>query len=152
MLAAGKKCTDIARELHIAPAKLRRFYRAEMTAAGRRGVPHVPTPEMRQAVGVMMLTGVSQERIARALRIKTTALKKYYAQELDEAVDKANSAVVSNLYQIAIGKSPQAMAAAAFWCKTKMGWRETSKVEATVDGAGGLIVFSGCLLEHDKTV
>jgi DNA invertase Pin-like site-specific DNA recombinase len=152
MLARGDNCISIARKLRCAPATLRRFYRKEMTAAGRGGVAHVPTREMRQAIGAMVLTGVPQLRIANALHIKVDTLKKHYSRELDESMDKANTAVVSNLYKIATSRTPQAMPAAIFWAKCKLGWKETSKVEATVDGAGGLIVFSGCLLEHDKTV
>jgi hypothetical protein len=114
---------------------------------------HVPTEPARQAVKAMVITGIPLTRVASALGMDGGTLRRHYRAEIDESADKANTAVISNLYRIATGKTPQAMPAAIFWAKTKLGWRETSKVEATVEGGGGaLIVYSGCLKAHDETI
>jgi mannose/fructose/N-acetylgalactosamine-specific phosphotransferase system component IIC len=117
-----------------------------------RGIPHVPSEPARQAVRAMVITGIPLTRIASALKMKITTLNRYYQAEIDESADRANTQVVANLHRIAIGKSPQAMAAAAFWCKTKMGWRETSRVEADIVDRKELIIYSGALAEHDRTI
>jgi len=118
-----------------------------------RGKPsHVPSDAVRQAVKAMVITGIPLSRISSALKMKVETLKKHYQPEIDESADKANTQVVSNLFRIATGKSPQAMAAAAFWCKTKMGWRETSKVEVGGSDGKQLIIYSGALAKHDATI
>ena len=38
---------------------------------------------------------------------------------------KANSAVAQSLFKKATGDGPQSVAAAIFWAKTRMGWKET---------------------------
>jgi hypothetical protein len=100
----------------------------------------------------MVITGVPLTRIASALSIAPSTLRKFYSKEIDESADQANTQVVANLFRIATGKTPSAAASAMFWCKTKLGWREASKVEVGSEAGTALIVYSGCLKVHDETM
>lgn len=77
--------------------------------------------------------GFPHEEIADTLGISDETLRKHYREELDHGMTKANARVVQTAFQQATsGKSP---AMTMFWLKTRLGWKETQKVEHT--GQGG---------------
>ena len=77
-----------------------------MTLRGHKQIKHVPNDVTRRAVTAMVITGVPQTRIAAALQLGTETLKKHYRAELDEAMDKANTQVVSESFPDCDGKNP----------------------------------------------
>lgn len=80
--------------------------------------------------------GVPGDDIALSIGITKPTLNKHYRRELDTGRIKANAAVAQSLYKKATGDGSQAVTAAIFWAKTRMGWKETQVTEHT----GGVAV------------
>lgn len=102
--------------------------------------PHEPTDKTKAEVTALYSFGTPQEEIAKYLDIDPKTLRKYYRQELDTAIVKANAKVGQFLYQNAAGQTlgqgathSDCVRAAMFWAKTRMGWRETENVNHTSD-------------------
>ena len=100
--------------------------------------PHKPDAKSRAEVSALCSFGVPQESIAEFLGIDAKTLRKYYRDELNSAVIKANAAVGRFLYQNASGQTlangathSDCVRAAMFWAKTRMGWRETNQIDHT---------------------
>jgi hypothetical protein len=74
------------------------------------------------------MVGTPQENIARVLKIDVKTLLKYYREELDTALHKANSKIGGSLFNKAIAGDT---AAAIFWLKTRARWSETQKLDHT---------------------
>jgi len=62
------------------------------------------------------------------LGIAPATLRKHYRTELSTGHIKANAQVAASLFRKACGDGPQAVAAAIFWCKTRMGWRDPNSI------------------------
>ena len=97
---------------------------------------HEPTAATRGAVESMVAYGIPQVDIAASIGITKPTLRKHYADEIATAATKANARVAQTLYKIATDPNHKSCAASAmFWAKTRMGWRETDRMELT--GADG---------------
>lgn len=103
--------------------------------------PHEPTERTRAEVSALYSFGIPQEDIAKYIGIDSKTLRKYYRDELDNSVTKANAAVGRFLYQNATGNTlkdgashSDCVRAAMFWAKTRMGWRETNNLDVTSNG------------------
>ena len=90
--------------------------------------PHVPTEATRQTVSLHATVGTPQSVIAQVLRIDDKTLRKYYREELDLAVAKANASIGGTLFNKAKAGDTAAM---IFWMKTRAQWSETSRLEHT---------------------
>lgn len=89
---------------------------------GKRGPKkHEPTSEQRTIVQMGAALGLPQVEIAREIGISDESLRKYYRDELDQGMFKANMKVGGALFNKAIGGDTTAM---IFWAKTRMGWSE----------------------------
>lgn len=104
-------------------------------------LPHEPTDKTRAEVSALCSFGIPQEEIARYIGVDSKTLRKYYRDELDNSVTKANAAVGRFLYQNASGSTlkdgashADCVRAAMFWAKTRMGWRETQHIDHTTAG------------------
>lgn len=86
--------------------------------------PHVPTDELRALVESLSGYGVPQDGIAKLVKISVPTLTKYYSEEIEVGVLKANAAVSGNLFRIATGDGKAAATAAFFWLKTRARWKE----------------------------
>lgn len=96
-------------------------------------VAHKPTDKTRKQVESMAAVGIPHESIAIVIGVTAKTLRKHYRQELDEAMTKANASVAGKLYSSAMSGDVRAQ---IFWCKTRLGWRETNRQELTgADGA-----------------
>jgi hypothetical protein len=82
-------------------------------------------------VKALAAAGLPHADIARAIGIGPTALRKHYPDILETAALLANAKVVSTLYTAAT--SGKDIAATIFWCKVRLGWKETQRIE----GANG---------------
>jgi len=87
---------------------------------------HKPDNSTRKKVESLCAVGIPQEDIALVLGIDAKTLRKHYRKELDEAMTKANAAVAGKLYSSAMAGDVRAQ---IFWCKTRLGWRETNNME-----------------------
>ncbi len=98
-----------------------------------------PTDQQRHTVRTMAVAGIQRAIIAKCVinpetdkPIGEKTLAKAFAQELEIGTARADSQVVAALFRTATGPPSGAQVAAAiFWCKTKLGWRETTKLEFT---------------------
>ena len=92
----------------------------------------MPDEKGRKKVRSLAAVGIPQNEIAAVLGIDKKTLGKYYRQEIDESMTMANAAVAGKLYAAAMAGS---VSAQIFWCKTRLKWRETDRVEHTgIDG------------------
>ncbi|MEO0496825.1 MAG: hypothetical protein AAF141_05565 [Pseudomonadota bacterium] len=102
---------------------------------GRGRPKYEATDKDRDLVKGMVMIGVPQDHIAKALGISPTTLTKHFRQEIDGGMSVRIAEVANNLFNIATGDGAQAVTAAIFIMKTQAGWKETSKHEHT--GADG---------------
>ena len=90
---------------------------------------HQPDEKSRKFVEAMSAAGLTQEEIGRIVGISDPTLRKHYAKELATAAAKANAMVGESLLNQAIGGPGRnwkqaSTAAAIWWSKTRMGWKE----------------------------
>ena len=103
---------------------------------------HKPTEETRAQVRALAAFGTDQEHIAKFVGCSHPTLRKHYPDELKFSAINANAQVGQFLYHMASGNAlrdgathGECSRAAMFWAKTRMGWRETDRLEHT--GADG---------------
>lgn len=72
--------------------------------------------------------GTVQMEIAHIAGMAENTLVKLYAAELKQGRAHANNEVAKTLYELATSGNVQA---AIFWAKTRMGWRETQRLDLT---------------------
>ena len=90
--------------------------------------PHSPTTATRQMVQLHTTVGTPQAIVADMLGIDDKTLRKYYREELDQSLAKANATVGGALFNKAKGGDTTAM---IFWMKTQAGWREKQEIDHT---------------------
>lgn len=88
--------------------------------------PHEPTDDTRRTVAQHAAVGTRHDLIAQILGVSLNTMKKYYGEELELGLARANAVVASTLFAQAKGGNTTAM---IFWLKTRGGWRETSRLE-----------------------
>lgn len=93
--------------------------------------PFSVTDEQRRTVEAMAGFGVPHEDIAFVVGCSAPTLKKYCAHELRSGRVRANTQVGQTLFRLATGIrengvviQPPNVAAAIYWTKSQMGWRE----------------------------
>lgn len=124
----------VTRRRRAAPLKKKRPSAPEEAAVADE---HLPTPLSRQQVESLSGMGIPQDQIALLIGCGSgSTLRRHYRNELNLGLAKANNSVVATLYGIATDrKHPKSAAAAIFWTKARMGWKDRSTVEHT--GPGG---------------
>jgi len=97
-----------------------------------------PTDDERKLVEQMSAVGIPQESISLVIRdgIDSKTLRKHFRRELDTAAIKANAKIGGTLFNKAINGDT---AAAIWWSKTRMGWKETTVNERTGKDGGAII-------------
>ena len=98
--------------------------------------PHQPTEKTRAEVGALVSFGNTQEEIASYIGINTDTLIKYYRDELDNSLVRANAKVAAKLFRKATDGDD--LSAMIFWLKTRAKWREKDK-EDNKDDAVSLL-------------
>ncbi len=94
-----------------------------MAATKKRDTtPHVPNDKTRGEVGALTSFGNTQEEIAGHLGISVDTLAKYYRDELDNSLVRANAKVGAKLFRKATEGDD--LSAMIFWLKTRAKWRE----------------------------
>ena len=88
--------------------------------------PHEANAETRRTVEQHAAVGTRHEQIAKILGVALNTMKRYYREELDLGLSRANAVIASTLFAQAKGGNTTAM---IFWLKTRGGWRETAKIE-----------------------
>ena len=88
--------------------------------------PHEPTRDSRRLVEHHAATGTLHQQIAKLVGVSLNTLKKYYAEELELGLARANAVISGTLFAEAKKGN---ITACIFWLKTRAGWRETAKLE-----------------------
>jgi hypothetical protein len=110
----------------------------EKLGVKRGGPAFVPTEVQRNTVKMLAALGTPQEQIAKFIAIGNRTLAKYFRPELDLGAIQANMQVGGNLFKMATGviTDRNTAIAAIWWSKTRMHWKDTSRLEMTgPDGA-----------------
>jgi hypothetical protein len=81
--------------------------------------------------------GIIQDDIARFIEIDDKTLRKHYRRELDTGAIEANMRVAGSLFTMAT--QDKVPAAAIFWLKARMGWKETQDLNV----AGSYVIETG---------
>ena len=102
-----------------------------MSRWGEGRPPYKVTRKDTRIIRALVLSGNSQEEIARVMRMDPKTLRKHFRDVLDLEKPKANATVIANLYRQASKDDFRAVGAAAFIAKTQLGWREKSEVQHT---------------------
>lgn len=97
------------------------------------------TQEKKDKVQLLAGFGITEKFIAGELDISVPTLKKKYKHELETGKEKADSMVAQSLFNKATGDGQGAVAAAIFWAKTRMRWRETPTALELSGPDGGAI-------------
>ena len=91
---------------------------------------HKPTPESAAQVEALSGYGIRHDEIATYLGVDAKTLRKYYRDQLDKGMIKANVGVARALHSNALGGN---VAAQIFWMKTRCGWKETAVFQHASD-------------------
>ena len=93
-------------------------------AAPKSGIskPHEPTERTRAEVSALRSFGNTQEDIASHIGIDVDTMIKYYKDELDNSIIRANAKVGNALFRKATEEKD--VTAMIFWLKTRARWRE----------------------------
>jgi len=90
---------------------------------------HEPSDKTRAEVGALTSFGNTQEQIADHLGISVDTLTRYYRDELDNSVVRANAKVAAKLFRKAAEGDD--LSAMIFWLKTRAKWREKDEEGVT---------------------
>lgn len=99
------------------------------TPKSGKSKPHEPTDKTRAEVGALVSFGNTQEQIADHLGIDVNTLVKYYRDEIDNSVLRANAKVAAKLFRKATEGDD--VKAQIFWLKTRAKWREKDEEGTT---------------------
>ena len=117
-----------------------------------RGGKYVPTEKDRRFVQVMSAGELTHDQICHVLGIGSKhTLYKYFQDELDHGGAHVKAKVAAGLVRTATswmdapGQKPtrEELTAMIFFAKTKMGWREVTRVENTGEDGGPLKIIIG---------
>ena len=100
---------------------------------------HTPTEATRVKVQALSQYGIPQDQIAHSIGCSAPTLRKHYSEEIAAGKLSANKTVAQNLFAFASGTKgghSQQLAAAIFWAKTQMGFKETIDVNHGIDADG----------------
>jgi hypothetical protein len=103
---------------------------------GKRGPqPWKPTEDERRLVEHYVAIGYTQPQIAALMGKSEDSLQRYCRDELDLGQLKVNAKIGGKLFQKAMSGDTASL---IFWAKTRMGWKETDRLEHTGPGGGAI--------------
>lgn len=120
---------------------------------------HEPTPKSREAVEMLVASGIPQQHIAGILGMSVPTLKAHYGDELELGKAKKIAAVAATVFQAAVGRPAKFdergnkiqseikpdKASAFFILKCQGGWKETNVVEVVDPTVGALERLTGAV-------
>jgi DNA-binding CsgD family transcriptional regulator len=86
--------------------------------------PYETTDKDRTMVRLMCAGGITQDRIAAAIEISTPTLRKHYKRDIMVGGTEIDAQAIGALVTAMRSGGKQAVAAAKFWCQSRMGWSE----------------------------
>ena len=116
--------------------------------------PFVPTDKHRAQVETLAGLGLRQEEVCLLVKnpqtgqpITEKTLRRHFANELAWGSVKAHANIAKSLFNKAIGNGPQAVTAAIWWTKCRMGWKERQVVE--VESKAGVLVSPAAMTPEE---
>jgi len=108
---------------------------------------HKPTAETRDVVRGLIRGGTPREEIAKVIGVSLPTLRKHYREILNLGQGYAVARVINSLFQAATTPGPGQVAAAIFWLKARLGWRDRDPVQthvhANAESAAGQTLLAG---------
>lgn len=99
---------------------------------GKRGPqPWTPTQAERRTIEHYVSLGYTQAQIAGLIGKCEDTLRKACPDELKNGALKVNAQIGGKLFQKAMAGDTAAL---IFWCKTRLGWKETAGLDLNTDG------------------
>jgi hypothetical protein len=92
------------------------------------------TDQQREEVEMMAAYGITNEAIAKVLRISTNTLERHFREELDNAASRAVTKMANALYKNGMEGN---VTAQIFYLKTRGRWRETPTLHEITGANGG---------------
>lgn len=100
------------------------------------GTPdHVPTPESRRQVEMLIGYGLVHDAIAAVIGVSDETLRKHYRAELNHGKAKVVAQVANSLVKKALSERPDAINAAKFYLERQGNWTETKNINTTIKDA-----------------
>ena len=84
----------------------------------------MPTEDERKLVELLSGYGIPHHSIALVIGCHEETLRAHFRNELDLGAVNANTKVVGSLFKMATSETAPNVAAAIYWTKVRMGWRE----------------------------
>lgn len=110
-----------------------------------RGKPrHQPTDVLRAEVSAYAIVGTPHHDISKLIGIDTKTLLKYYGEELRLGKIRANATVAQRLF----AQTKHNVAAAIYWTKAQMGWREVQVIAHTTEPSAAPELADDCSAEE----
>ena len=94
--------------------------------------PYIPNDRDRNRARLLAARDMTRQQIAYRLGICKDILNRHYKKEVDEGREQVDNAVYSNLIRMA--STSNNPAACIFYCKTRLGMRETDRLEMEHSG------------------
>jgi len=110
-----------------------RFLKMNLVVRAEQGKKYEPTEQARHMVKKMTAFGIPMKNIADVIGVGMKSLQKYFQKELESGHTEANFMIANKLFHSAMHGDTTA---AIFWCKTRLGWKETSKHIHAIDPRG----------------
>lgn len=94
-----------------------------------RLLPTRRDPEKARFIEALAQYGVPQQTIANIARLRLNTLQREYREELDRGMANGNAKLVQTLFDMAVNQ--RNVACLIFACKTRLGMKETGRIEMT---------------------
>lgn len=102
------------------------------------GNEHEKTPYSSDLVERLSSYGIASLDIAREIGVSVDTLVVHYQAELARGMPRANAKVAESLFKMATEQ--KVVAAAIWWTKSRMGWREPSALDFAPGGSGTYVL------------
>ncbi len=90
---------------------------------------YVASDKDRVMVRLLCAGGITQDRIAVAIGVSAPTLRRHFARDIKVGQTEIDAQAVGTLVAAMRGGGKQAVAAAKFWCQSRMGWSERITVD-----------------------
>ena len=139
----ARKKKAAKRKRVVSPPKKKRTH---ARTGEKEGKPRFkPTDEQRKHVAIISGLGLRQDQICLLVEnpytgkpIDEKTLRLYFSAELEVGVAEAHKEVAQSLYDKATGDGNQAVTAAIWYSKCRMGWKERQVVE--IESKSGVLI------------
>ena len=118
-----------------------------MTQKGPGRPPHEPTEETRRRVRALSGYGVRHEIICHDIQVSIATLYKYYREDLDTGDSQAQGIIGQSMFDR--GTKDKDTTALIWLTKTRMGWKDISRVEQDHTSSDGTMTPARTLTDEE---